>query len=94
MLTLSVIIPCYNEVEYIDDVIKSVEAVNLADEIIVVDDGSVDGSREVLQRIEAENRPHLRVLYHEHNQGKGAALVTGFHAATSDVLLIQDADFE
>ena len=93
-LTLSVIIPCYNEVEYIDEVIKSVEAVNLADEIIVVDDGSVDGSREVLQRIEAENRPHLRVLYHEHNQGKGAALVTGFHAATSDVLLIQDADFE
>ena len=93
-LTLSVIIPCYNEVEYIDDVIKSVEAVNLADEIIVVDDGSVDGSRDVLQRIEAENRPHLRVLYHERNQGKGAALVTGFHAATSDVLLIQDADFE
>ena len=93
-LTLSVIIPCYNEVEYIDEVIKSVEAVNLADEIIVVDDGSVDGSRDVLQRIEAENRPHLRVLYHERNQGKGAALVTGFHAATSDVLLIQDADFE
>ena len=93
-LTLSVIIPCYNEVDYIDEVIKSVEAVNLADEIIVVDDGSVDGSRDVLQRIEAENRPHLRVLYHERNQGKGAALVTGFHAATSDVLLIQDADFE
>jgi len=93
-LTLSVIIPCYNEVDYIDEVIQSVEAVNLADEIIVVDDGSVDGSRDVLQRIEAEKRPHLRILYHERNQGKGAALVTGFHAATSDVLLIQDADFE
>jgi glycosyltransferase involved in cell wall biosynthesis len=93
-LTLSVIIPCYNEVEYIDEVIRNVEDVQLANEIIVVDDGSVDGSREVLRKIEAENRPHLRILYHEHNQGKGAALVTGFKAATCDVLLIQDADFE
>lgn len=93
-LTLTVIIPCYNEVDYIDQVIQNVEAVGRADEIIVVDDGSVDGSREVLHRIEAENRPHLRIFYHERNQGKGAALVTGFKAATGDVLLIQDADFE
>ncbi|HYO88497.1 MAG TPA: glycosyltransferase family 2 protein [Candidatus Limnocylindrales bacterium] len=94
VLTLSVIIPCYNEVDYIDEVIQNVEAVQMANEIIVVDDGSVDGSREVLRKIEAENRPHLRILYHEANQGKGAALVTGFKAATGDVLLIQDADFE
>jgi glycosyltransferase involved in cell wall biosynthesis len=93
-LSLSVIIPCYNEVDYIDEVIQNVEAVQRADEIIVVDDGSVDGSREVLRRIEAENRPHLRVIYHDVNQGKGAAVVTGFKAATGDVLLIQDADFE
>ena len=93
-LTLTVVIPCYNEVDYIDQVIQNVEAVGRADEIIVVDDGSVDGSREGLHRIEAENRPHLRILYHERNQGKGAALVTGFKAATCDVLLIQDADFE
>jgi glycosyltransferase involved in cell wall biosynthesis len=93
-LSLSVIIPCYNEVDYIDEVIQNVEAVQRADEIIVVDDGSVDGSREVLRRIEAENRPHLRVLYHDVNQGKGAAVVTGFKAATGEVLLIQDADFE
>lgn len=93
-LTLSVVIPCYNEVDYIDQVIRNVEEVKLAHEIIVVDDGSVDGSREVLRRIEAENRPHLRILYHERNQGKGAALVTGFKAATGEVLLIQDADFE
>jgi glycosyltransferase involved in cell wall biosynthesis len=93
-LTLSVIIPCYNEVHSIEKVLDRVEAVGLADEIIIVDDGSTDGTREVLARIEAENRPNLQILYHTHNQGKGAALVTGFAAATSDVYLIQDADFE
>jgi len=93
-LTLTVIIPCYNEVTTIEPVLKRVEAVGLADEIIIVDDGSTDGSREILQRLEAENHPHLRILYHDRNQGKGAALVTGFRAATSDVFLIQDADFE
>lgn len=93
-LTLSVIIPCYNEVSTIEEVIARVADVGLAHEIIIVDDGSQDGSRDVLQRIEAEQRPQLRFLYHTHNQGKGAALVTGFHAATGDILLIQDADFE
>ena len=93
-LTLTVVIPCYDEAPNIEKVLEKVEEVQLADEIIVVDDGSKDGSREILQRIEAENRPHLRVIYHTHNQGKGAALVTGFKAATSDIILIQDADFE
>jgi glycosyltransferase involved in cell wall biosynthesis len=93
-LTLSVVIPCYNERNSIKEVIHRVEAVGLANEIIVVDDGSTDGTREVLRQIEAENRPKLRILYHERNQGKGAAVITGFAAASSDVLLIQDADFE
>ena len=93
-LTLSVIIPCYDEAATIEPVLKLVEDVGLADEIIIVDDGSTDGTRDILKRIEAENRPNIRILYHEKNQGKGAALVTGFKAATSDVLLIQDADFE
>ena len=93
-LSLSVIIPCYNEVSTIAEVLQRVEDVGLADEIIIVDDGSEDGTRAVLASIEAEERPHVRVLYHERNQGKGAALVTGFAAAGCDVLLIQDADFE
>jgi glycosyltransferase involved in cell wall biosynthesis len=93
-LTLTVVIPCYNEASTIEEVLERVEDVNLADEIIIVDDGSSDGSREILKRLEGEAHPHLRVLYHSQNQGKGAALVTGFKAATSDILLIQDADFE
>lgn len=93
-LSLSVIIPCYNEVSTIAEVLQRVEDVGLADEIIIVDDGSEDGTRAVLASIEAEERPHVQVLYHERNKGKGAALVTGFAAAGCDVLLIQDADFE
>jgi glycosyltransferase involved in cell wall biosynthesis len=93
-LRLSVIIPCYNEVHLIEDVLNRVEAVGLADEIIIVDDGSTDGTREVLQQIVDQQRHTVRIIYHEENQGKGAALVTGFAAASGDVLLIQDADLE
>lgn len=93
-LTLSVIIPCYNEVHSIEEVLNRVEAVGIANEILIVDDGSTDGTREILQRIEAEQRPGVHIIYHDHNQGKGAAVITGFRAATSEVLLIQDADFE
>ncbi|MEM9951876.1 MAG: glycosyltransferase family 2 protein [Chloroflexota bacterium] len=93
-ITVTVVIPCYNEEPTIRPVLANVENVRIADEIIIVDDGSTDGSREILQEIEAEGRDKVRILYHTHNQGKGAALVTGFRAATSDVIIIQDADFE
>ena len=94
-LTLSVIIPCYNEVSTLEDVLARVEMVGLADEIVIVDDGSTDGTRELLARIEADGQyPHVRIVYHPVNKGKGAALVTGFREATSDIMLIQDADLE
>jgi glycosyltransferase involved in cell wall biosynthesis len=95
-ITLSVIIPCYNECNHIEEVLNRVEDVELANEIIIVDDGSTDGTREVLKRIESEiaDHPNLRILYHERNMGKGAAVITGFREATCQVLLIQDADFE
>lgn len=91
-LKLSVIIPCYNERTTVATVIQRVRAVNLAHEIIVVDDGSTDGTREVLAEVEPGD--DLRIVLHDHNQGKGAAVRTGFKAATGDVLLIQDADLE
>jgi glycosyltransferase involved in cell wall biosynthesis len=93
-LSLTVTIPCYNEVNTIAPVLELVRSVGLADEIIIVDDGSTDGTRDILKDIEAADYPEVRVLYHTHNQGKGAALVTAFQAATSDIILIQDADFE
>jgi glycosyltransferase involved in cell wall biosynthesis len=91
-MNLSVVIPVYNEADNIGEIIKRVQATKLAKEIIVVDDGSEDGTREVLQKLDGKRK--VRVILHEHNQGKGAAVVTGLRAAQGDVLLIQDADLE
>jgi glycosyltransferase involved in cell wall biosynthesis len=93
-LTLSIIMPCYNEVSTLREVLDVVKQQAVVDEIVIVDDGSTDGTRDVLAEIEAEGDPRIRVIYHEVNQGKGAALVTGFKHASSDIFLIQDADLE
>ncbi len=92
MLKLSVIIPCFNEKSTIEDIVAAVRAVGLAHEIIIVDDGSTDGTLDILPQWEHDDL--VRVIFHEHNQGKGAAVRTGFKAATGEVLLIQDADLE
>lgn len=91
-MKLSVIIPVYNEVESIQEILKRVRATKLAREIIVVDDGSQDGTRDVLKKLDGKSA--VRVILHEKNQGKGAAVRTGLNAASGDVLLIQDADLE
>lgn len=91
-MKLSVIIPVYNEVESIEVILERVRAQNLAEEIIVVDDGSKDGTRDVLGKLDGKNG--VRIILHEHNKGKGAAVRTGMAAALGDVLLIQDADLE
>lgn len=91
-MKISVIIPVFNEIKTIAEIIQRVKAMNLATEIIVVDDGSIDGTREVLSELEEPG--FVKVLLHEKNQGKGAAVRTGIGAATGDVLLIQDADLE
>ena len=91
-MNLSVIIPVYNEVNNIREILKRVQAQKLANEIIVIDDGSADGTRNLLADLDGNDT--VRVILHEHNKGKGAAVVTGFHAARGDILLIQDADLE
>ena len=89
---LSVVIPVYNEAKTLEKVIARVRETHLPMEIICVDDGSRDGTREVLERL--ANEQDIKAVFHEKNQGKGAALRTGFLEATGDVVVVQDADME
>lgn len=91
-LALTVIIPVYNEQATIREIISRVRAVGVHQEIIIVDDYSVDGTRQIL--MEMADEPDLRVLLHGYNRGKGAALRTAFQHAQGEVVLIQDADLE
>jgi glycosyltransferase involved in cell wall biosynthesis len=108
MLKLSIIMPVYNEVETIAEIVRRVRAVRLTvpvgfgpkngsvvgfeREIVIADDGSTDGTREFLRTLEGD--PDAVVIFHQHNQGKGAAVRTGLQQASGDVMLIQDADLE
>jgi glycosyltransferase involved in cell wall biosynthesis len=91
-MLLSVVIPAYNEKATVIDLVQRVQAVSLEKEIIIVDDYSTDGTREILKDLEGEKG--IRVFYHTSNRGKGAALRTGFEHVTGDVTIIQDADLE
>jgi glycosyltransferase involved in cell wall biosynthesis len=92
-LTLSVVIPVYNEKATIREILRRVRAVPINKEIIVVDDFSVDGTREILREMEVPGGD-LKVIYHVRNQGKGAALRTGFGVAAGQIVIVQDADLE
>jgi glycosyltransferase involved in cell wall biosynthesis len=91
---LSIIIPCYNELKTIDTIIERVLQVEVPidREIVIIDDYSRDGTRDHLKTLDGTN--NIKVVFHEVNKGKGAALRTGFKHATGDVVLIQDADLE
>ena len=91
---LSIIIPCYNEIKTIETILELVCAVELdiEREIVLVDDGSKDGTRDYLETI--KDRDYIKVILHPVNRGKGAAIRTGFKQASGDIVLIQDADLE
>lgn len=91
-MKLSVVMPVYNEANTLEEIVARVTAVKLADEIVIVDDGSSDGSAEILNKLGKQGG--VRVITHEKNQGKGAAVRTGIQAAQGDLILVQDADLE
>jgi glycosyltransferase involved in cell wall biosynthesis len=92
-LVLSVVIPAYNERKTIQEILRRVRAVPIPKQIIVVDDCSKDGTRDILREL-AERDGDLTVVFHDVNRGKGAALRTGFQHATGEVVIVQDADLE
>jgi len=92
-VVLSVVVPAYNEVRTIETLLRRVREVPLHLEVIVVDDGSKDGTRDLLLRLEREGLID-QLMFHDVNQGKGSALRTGFREATGDIVVVQDADME
>lgn len=94
-MILSVVIPVFNEAKTISQILSRIDSVELTltKEIIVVDDFSSDGTREILQNLKTE-KCNIKILYHDENKGKGAALKTGFEMAEGDIIIIQDADLE
>ncbi|MBN1272641.1 MAG: glycosyltransferase family 2 protein [Candidatus Aminicenantes bacterium] len=92
-MKLSIVIPVYNEKDTLEKIVARVQAspVDMEKEIILVDDASQDGSKEILEKMTG---PNLKTCFHEKNQGKGTALRTGFAEATGDIILVQDADLE
>lgn len=93
-MKLSVIVPVYNEHATLAEIVKRILAAPFDKEIIIVDDGSTDGTGDILKKMEAASRGNIRVFQHETNQGKGAAIITALQAVRGEFTLIQDADLE
>jgi glycosyltransferase involved in cell wall biosynthesis len=91
-MKITVLIPVYNEVNTVQEILRRVEATGMASEIVIIDDGSTDGTRDILAGL--DHRNSVKVYYHDKNQGKGAAIRTGIQKANGDIILIQDADLE
>ncbi|MGH7843606.1 MAG: glycosyltransferase family 2 protein, partial [Candidatus Binatia bacterium] len=99
-MKLSIVMPAYNEAQTIEEAVRRVRTVRLPKEIIIVDDASTDGTREILKRLasDANTVPdplnEVRLVFQTHNQGKGAAIKAGVACVTGDIVIIQDADLE
>lgn len=93
-MRLSIVIPVFNERATLPALLESVARVSLDKEILIVDDGSTDGTREYLKDMAKNPEEGVRVIFHDRNQGKGAALRTGFREVAGDIVIIQDADLE
>jgi glycosyltransferase involved in cell wall biosynthesis len=93
-MKISVVMPCFNEVDTIEAIIEKVLSIKLSSEreLVIVDDFSTDGTRDLLKGL--DDHPEVRMVFHENNRGKGAALRTGFATASGDIIIVQDADLE
>ncbi|NPV78422.1 MAG: glycosyltransferase family 2 protein [Anaerolineae bacterium] len=91
-MNITVIIPVYNEVNTIEEIIRRVKTTKIPTEILIVDDGSSDGTRDILAKL--DGKENVRVILHQQNMGKGFAVRTGIQAATGEIIIIQDADLE
>ena len=91
-MKITILVPTYNEIHTIQEILKRIQAAEIAEEILVVDDGSTDGTRGILQELDGIGP--VKVIFHEKNRGKGAAVRTGIQHAQGDVIIIQDADLE
>lgn len=94
MARVSVIVPVFNEERTLEEVIRRIRATGAVHEIVAVDDGSTDRSREILEALSGAGTPPVTVVRHEKNAGKGAAVRTGFARVTGDIVVVQDADLE